>query len=52
VKDDPAVMAAQARLCRRLAGTSAGKNRDHLLALASTYDAREAEARREQGPDD
>ena len=46
VTDDPAVMAAQARLCRRLAGNSAGKNRDHLLELAATYDEREAAARR------
>ena len=43
--DDPAVMAAQARLCRRLANNSTGKNRDHLLTLASTYDEREAAAR-------
>jgi hypothetical protein len=48
--DDPAALAGQARLCRRLASTSAGKNRDHLLALAASYEAREAEARRGQSP--
>jgi len=45
VIDDPAVMAAQARLCRRLANNSVGKNRIHLLTLASTYDERESAAR-------
>jgi len=45
VIDDPAVLAAQARLCRRLANNSIGKNRVHLLTLASTYDEREAAAR-------
>lgn len=39
-------MAGQARFCRRLATTSAGKNREYLLALAVIYDEREAEARR------
>lgn len=52
MSDDPAIMAAQARLCRRLAGNSAGKNRDHLLALAVIYDERETEARQQRrGPD-
>jgi len=45
VIDNPAVLAAQARLCRRLANNSIGKNRDHLLTLASTYDERESAAR-------